>query len=390
MAITGVLDYQRRSLPLGEIRIGESEAIPGKKGRKPVRRDTFRFTTPVKETADAIAAKFGGTPVPWDRRKGYWVVDTDVAVIEVWVPPRGKAVDAFMELWDENRRRVRQCDGITDLLSGRPCMCPQPEDRTDPAQIAAAAAERKRLATQGKACKPVTRINVQIPGLPGVTGVWVLRTNSANAAVETADTGDVLERARNMDVYLPALVLIHWRPGQDGHPYPVLTLRLRPSAEQIAELPPGMDGMLAMLNGGSGPLALTGGAPAAAAQDGPERAEGSSPEPEQGTDDPAVGRQQIAEQIATGIPLAQSRKDLAKLIERAKAAQVLDHKVWFAAEEGDAETEETLRDLFDTRWWELPGPPRPATRKRPAQAQPAAPVSESLFDDNDPALAGRR
>src|SRR5690348_14549700 len=99
MPITGVLDLQRRSLPLGEIRTGESEPIPGKKGRKPVRRETFRFTTPVEETAAAIAERLGGKPQPWDRRRGYWVVDTNVAKIDVFVPPRGLAVDAWMELW---------------------------------------------------------------------------------------------------------------------------------------------------------------------------------------------------------------------------------------------------------------------------------------------------
>src|SRR5690349_3611634 len=118
MPITGVIDLRRRSLPLGEIRIGDS--IPGKNGgRQPRRSENFIFTTPVEETAQAIADRCGGEPKPWDRRKGYWVVYTSVAKIDVWVPPRGLAVDAWMEMWDGGRC-LRRCDGITETRSGRP------------------------------------------------------------------------------------------------------------------------------------------------------------------------------------------------------------------------------------------------------------------------------
>lgn len=390
MPITGVLDLQRRSMPLGDIRIGESEEVPGKSWRRPKRRDTFLFTTEVEETAVAIAGKFGGTVEPWPRRRGYWQVDTPLSVIEVWVPPRGRAVESWMRLWNDGAKR--QCDGITEILSGRPCMCPQPEDRTDPYLVAAAAAERKRLAAENppRACKPRTWINVAIPGLPGVNGVWVLRTGSANAAVETADSGDVLERARGMDVYLPALLVIQWRTGQNGKPYPVPALRLRPSAEQLAQLPTGMDGMVAQLQSG-GRLALTSGAPA----ETPAEAPGEAPEAHAPGDRVA----KIAAQIAAGIPLARSREDVAKLIERAKKESgALEATVWTTPEGEDAEVGETLREMLDARWHELPAPARSTTAPRqrrdgPEEAHaarpPAPPVTspaggaDSLFDEGD-------
>jgi Recombination directionality factor-like len=386
MPINGVLDLQRRSLPLGEIRIGQSEPVPGKKYRKPVRRETFRFTTPVEETAQAVAAKFGGTPAPWDRRKGYWVVDTDQAAIEVWVPPRGAAVDAWMEMWDGGKC-LRRCDGITEQRSGRPCMCPQPDDRTDRALVAQAASKRKHLAslTPPEACKPLTRINVQIPGLPGVTGVWVLRTGSANAAVETADSGEVLERARTMDVYMPALVLIHWRQGQDGKPYPVLALRLRPSAAQVRQLRPGLDGMLTQLGAGTGPLALAAGAP-------------EPPAPAAGDDSAGDGAPAPAQRIADLVPLAKAREDVEKLQKRAEAEGVLHETVSAWAEDDGAleEVHKPLLAVLRDHWQALPAPQPPAQPRRqrraqdgpeeacaarPPAASPADGDSGSLFDD---------
>ena len=56
MPINGVLDMQRRSVQLGEIRIGTSVAVPGKDYRRPVRLETFRFTTASEQIAKAVAA----------------------------------------------------------------------------------------------------------------------------------------------------------------------------------------------------------------------------------------------------------------------------------------------------------------------------------------------
>jgi Recombination directionality factor-like len=362
MPINGVLDLQRRSLPLGQIRIGESEEIPGKKGRRPVRRETFRFTTPVEETAHAISARLGGTPAPWDRRPGYWVVDTDrllSAGMDVWVPPRGLAVDAWMEMWDGGRC-LRRCDGLTETRSGQPCMCPQPQDRTDPAAVARAANERKRLAglKPPQGCKPLTRINLAIPWLPGAIGVWRLNTGSANAAVETADTGEVLARARDMDVFLPALLLAHLRPGQDGHPYPVVALQLRPSAEQLAQLPAGMDGMLAQIGGGNsnGFRAITSGKP------GPQVPSAQPSQPAQ------AKRHQVppkavrtAQDIADHAWRATTKEEITALSNEAKSLNLADEDV---CSSGDAEHEvhEPLSAFMNSRWSDLPHAPRRAGR----------------------------
>jgi len=266
MPIRGVLDLQRRSMQIGEIRMGTSVAIEGKKGRKPVRLETFRFTTASEQAAHAVASVYGGKVAPWSQKKGRWEVITDRTAIDVWVPPRGEAVDANMELWD-GPRCLRKCDGIAmSRPERRPCMCPQPDDPPDRESIDAARAERKRLAAlrPPQACKPLTRINVTIPELPGLLGVWRLNTGSENAAVETADSGEAMEIARAGGKYLPAVVRMEWRwRSSDGSPFQVPVLHIGLSMRELAEdaLPAGPGGLLAQLRGSAAPerAALTAG-----------------------------------------------------------------------------------------------------------------------------------
>jgi hypothetical protein len=273
MPINGeLLGLQRRDAPLGEIRIGTSVEATDKNGkpyRKPKRLETFRFTTS-EANAHAVAARYGGTVAPWTQRKGKWEVVTDRKALDVWVPPSILAVDANMELWD-GPKRLRRCDGITEEMSGRPCMCPR-GTAGDQASIRRAYEERKRLSKlrPPQACKTLTHINVTIPDLPGLTGVWRLSTGSENAAVETAGTGDAMVIARGNGVYLPAVLSIQWRNrAEDGSPYPVPCLQIGLSMREIAAgmLPAGPGGLVAQLQGSAAGqrAAITSGGPAPAA-----------------------------------------------------------------------------------------------------------------------------
>ena len=266
MPIDGdILGLQRRDAPLGEIRIGKSVEVPGKTWRKPVRLDTFRFTTSVELNAKVFAELYGGTVAPWTQRKGKWEVITDRTALDVWVPPAGLAVDTNMEMWD-GPKRLRQCNGHLERISGEPCSCPRPDDPYDPVSVRRALAERHRLAAMRppQACKALTHINVTIPDLPGLTGIWRLNTGSENAAVETAGTGDAMMIAREGGVYLPAILSIQWRNrADDGSPYPVPCLQIGLSMRDLAAgaLPAGPGGLLAQLRAtgeqkaiGAGPL----------------------------------------------------------------------------------------------------------------------------------------
>lgn len=263
MAILGFQDLQRQSLQIGELRIGTSVAVPGKSHRRPVRLDTYRITAGSRATAEGAAEIYGGTVAPWEGHKGMWEVITERTELRVWVPPRGDAVSAWMEAWD-GPRCLAKCDGITMIRPKRgPCMCPHPEDPGDAACVAEARAERMRLAAlrPPKACHPMARYKVSITELPGALGVFKLVTGSEAAAVESADSGELLAVARERGIYLPAIAGISWRTRiEDGKPYPVPTLQIGASLAQIArgELPAGPAGLMAAIAGASSPAAISG------------------------------------------------------------------------------------------------------------------------------------
>ncbi len=348
MPIDGILDLQRRSVQIGEIRIGTSVAVPGKTYRKPVRLETFRFTTASEQTANAVAAKSGGTVAPWSQRKGRWEVTTDRTALDVWVPPRGGAVDANMEMWD-GPRCLRRCNGITERISGQPCLCPYPDDPSDPVSVQGARDERKRLAAlrPPQACKPLTRINVTIPDLPGLTGVFRLNTGSENAAVETADSGDAMEIAREGGVYLPAVLRIEWRVrAADGKPYPVPVLQIGLSMREIAAgtLPAGPSGLLAQLQGaapGEQRRAITTGTVAA-------------PTPDPAPDEPVFDHmtpEQQAQSIADAAAKATTRAQIRDLKTMAEAHSLTAIMI---NPPGSSDLYEELDSYLHGRWEELP------------------------------------
>lgn len=342
MPINGeLLGLQRRDAPLGEIRIGTSVETTDKAGkpyRKPVRLETFRFTTS-EANAAAVAAKYGGKVAPWTQRKGKWEVITDRKALDVWVPPRGLAVDANMEMWD-GPKRLRRCDGIREELSGKPCMCPHGA-AGDAASIQRAYDERKRLSKlrPPQACKTLTHINVTLPDLPGLTGVWRLNTGSENAAVETAGTGDIMTIARGDGVYLPAVLSIQWRyRAEDGSPYPVPFLQIGLSMQELAEgrLPAGPGGLLAQLQGAAagGAKAVAGG-PQARAIEAPAAGEAPSG--------------MSAQYYADLVPLAKNRGDI-----EAIAADAEQDGVKGVMVRAEDDVPEQLRAYLERKWRELP------------------------------------
>ena len=348
MPIRGVLDLQRRSVQIGEIRIGTSVAVPGKNFRKPVRLEAFRFTTASEQTAEAIAALYGGQVAPWTQKKGRWEVVTTKTALDVWVPPRGEAVDANMELWD-GPKCMRRCDGITMSRPQRaPCMCPQPDDPADPDSVQAARDERIRLSKMrpAQACKPLTRINVTIPELPGLLGVFRLNTGSENAAVETADSGEAMEIAREGGKYLPAVLRIEWRiRSADGSPYPVPVLQIGLSMRELAQgaLPAGPGGLLAQLGArhGAERLAL----PAGAADASPAVSEPAAAEPDVGEQflEPWEQASRIADRARAATTPAQMKACYAD----AKARGLYGQQVPLDADQSEWQD---LKDFLDEQW----------------------------------------
>lgn len=286
---------QQQQAQVGRIRIGQQ--VPGKNGRsRPEKLDRFRFTTPSRALAEAVAARYGGTVTPWqpEGRPAEFEVVSDARSLPVLVPPR--PVTQWYEMWS-GAGCQRRCDGETETLSGEACKCPLDH------------IERAELAGRGAACKATTRLKVMLPELPGI-GVWRLDSHGYYAAIELPQTADFLGAVTDAGGYIRATLALEQRqvkrPGVGIRTFlvPALHVDVTPEA----------------LMAGTG-TALAG--PAAAAISGGAPTTGTPLAIEQG-EDAAVRAQDIANRVAD----ARTRDDVAALWSEAgpalRALEVVD------------------------------------------------------------------
>src|SRR6266545_6124336 len=187
-----VLTIQRRMMELGRVRLGEK----GPKG-EPRKLSSFRFTSASKVLLDALAEKHGGTVREWKGapEEGYWEVTTKATELDIILPPVYSDIDGrptvpysqFFELWSGGGCQ-RRCDGITEAVSGKPCLC----------------------TGENRACKITTRVSFMLPDIPGL-GVWRLESHGMNAAVELPTTLEVLVAAAKEHRFIPAVLTIQHR-----------------------------------------------------------------------------------------------------------------------------------------------------------------------------------
>jgi hypothetical protein len=173
---------------LGRIRIGQKVAT-AKGGTRPAKLDRFRLTSPSKELLDRVAKVYGGTVAPWnpDGGAGQYEVLTDAKRMPILVPHQ--PVSQYYELWSGGGCQ-RRCDGVTELLKDRPCVCgPDPQRRE---------------------CKPTTRLNVVLSEIPGV-GVWRLESHGYYAALELPGVAELLAKAGG---YVPAFLGLEERTAK--------------------------------------------------------------------------------------------------------------------------------------------------------------------------------
>lgn len=206
-----VLDVQRRMMELGRIRLGEK----GAKG-EPKKLSTFRLTSASRELLESAAKVYGGKVSQWEGAPddGYFQVTTEARELKVILPPTYSAADGspttsysqWYELWSGGGCQ-RRCDGQTEALTGKPCMC-NPDDR---------------------ACQITTRVSVMLPEVAGL-GVWRLDSKGWNAAVELPGTLEVLMMAAARNSFVPAVLRIEHRtkkePGKGTHRFVVPVLDL--------------------------------------------------------------------------------------------------------------------------------------------------------------------
>jgi hypothetical protein len=155
---------QKKLAQIGKIRFG-------KKGAKnaPEKLSTIRLTSPDKSVLDAAAKAYGGTVQPWNPTefRKEWELITAVKEIPFIISPL--PITQYMEDWGGGECK-RRCDGVTEMKSGKPCMCE---------------------ATGNVVCKPTTRFSVILKDLPGV-GIWLFESHGWNAATELTFTADLL------------------------------------------------------------------------------------------------------------------------------------------------------------------------------------------------------
>lgn len=166
-----ILTIQQRSRELGRIRIGQQ--VVGSTGKKhPEKLDRFRLTSASQALIERVAELYGGEAQEWDNNGSpQFEVITTSTRLPVLIPPQ--PVSQYFELWSGGGCQ-RRCDGITELLKDRPCVCgPDPEDRE---------------------CKPTTRLNVVLRDVEGL-GVWRLESHGYYSASELPEVAAFLARA---------------------------------------------------------------------------------------------------------------------------------------------------------------------------------------------------
>jgi hypothetical protein len=211
-----ILDLQQRIREIGRIRIGQKVATSNGKTR-PAKLNRFRLTSPSRELLERVATQYGGTVAPWtpDGGAGQYEVLTEATRMPILVPHQ--PVSQYYELWSGGGCQ-RRCDGVTELLKDRPCICgPDPEQRQ---------------------CKPTTRLNVVLSDIPGV-GVWRLESHGYYAALELPGVAELLAKAGG---YVPAFLGLEERTAKrDGKTLrwmvPTIDVDIAPAALVSGQVP---------------------------------------------------------------------------------------------------------------------------------------------------------
>jgi hypothetical protein len=204
--VSPIVQIQRRMMELGRVRLG-SEKMDGKVGHK---LDNFRFTSPSRALLEAIADKYGGSVTEWASapEEGYFQVLTESPALDIVLPPVFSDQDGTPTLpfsqWLEDWSRggcKRRCDGVTEAISGKPCLCQPDVDKGGEA---------------ARVCKPTTRLSFMLPDIPGL-GVWRVESKGWNAAAELPGTLVVLQRAAEEGKFIPAVLRLERRTSKkDG------------------------------------------------------------------------------------------------------------------------------------------------------------------------------
>lgn len=215
-----ILTLQRQARELGRLRAGvtEMKVINGKEKTFPVRSKTWILTTHQRDYLDAAAELWGGTVEEWTPQGNgakAWRLITDTESIDAILPP-GDPLSQHYEMWSKGGCQ-RRCDGETEQLAQKPCLC------------LAQFGEEFHLQKPEDACRPHTRLNVILPDIPDL-GVWRMESKGFYAANEIAASIDLIRSATGGAVMVPIRLRIEPRKrvaqGKTKQ-FPVIVVEIR-------------------------------------------------------------------------------------------------------------------------------------------------------------------
>ncbi|WP_330349746.1 recombination directionality factor [Streptomyces sp. NBC_00582] len=195
-----IMTMKRQGAELGRIRTGYSTPNPDPKKRAIAQRSaTFILSSHSREYVERAAVLYGGAAEEWTpqgSKIAQFRVITEARELRAILPP-GDPLSQYNELWSGGGCS-RRCDGITEQLSRRPCMC------------LAEHGENWHEQPAGTVCKPTSRLNVMLADLPDF-GVWRLETHSYYAADAMAGGIDAVLAATDGKSPMPLRMWIEQR-----------------------------------------------------------------------------------------------------------------------------------------------------------------------------------
>lgn len=195
-----ILTMKRQAAELGRIRTGYSRPNADPQKRPiPVKSKTFVLSSHSRDYVAAAAELYGGHVEEWTPQNtsiAQYRVITEATKLQA-ILPAGDPLSQSYEMWSGGGCS-RRCDGETEQLTRRPCLCL--------AQYGPEWHERSAR----EVCRPTSRINVMLPDLPDL-GVWRLESKSFYAADAMAGGLDIVLQATEGRSMMPVRMWIEQR-----------------------------------------------------------------------------------------------------------------------------------------------------------------------------------
>lgn len=193
-----MLDIQRRHAEVFRIRLGDRQ-----NGQMRKLTDAIRITSPNAAVVKAFTDVFGGDVRDWEGQFEAYLPTTELPIM---VLP-GQSITQW---WEKYRKSVceRRCDGETETLSGKACVCPA--DITE------------RMASKD-GCRPMTRVNVVCPDV-AVVGAGSLVTHGLVAAETLPQSIAVAEAALARGLMVPAVLRVVEHKGKTHYIVPQIEI----------------------------------------------------------------------------------------------------------------------------------------------------------------------